>query len=337
MGTAKLRPNSIDYAKVLMIYLVVVGHYTYAVELDFKPSAVWSLMHMITLFHMPFFFFVSGILFKVLSVKEAYKKGWGQIILPYIYMSIIGCVTLLIFQIIKQQFAISNIPRLALGVISGYDIPNSMKSWSASLWFCYSLFTIKIIISYLLKIKSQFFRLVGGTVLMAFMAVVLYSGNIAWFRIDSSIIGCFFFSCGFFFKDAMIKIWELRLPYRVGIAIIAVVILCISAYYNLDLNIRQGLSINALYFGPFPWLFLVSGICGTLVVLILSSLVSFNNSLVKKIILQLSNGTIVILGFHWLVYKFMFCWWLKSYNVGGGIFNSTPKLNHLLLYNHLSR
>lgn len=140
METAKSRPNNIDYAKVLMIYLVVVGHYTYAVGLDFKPSAVWSLMHMITLFHMPFFFFVSGIFFRVLSVKETLKKGWGQIILPYILMSIIGCVTLIIFQVVKQQFAMSNISMLALGVISGYDIPNSMKSWSASLWFCYSLF-----------------------------------------------------------------------------------------------------------------------------------------------------------------------------------------------------
>lgn len=156
---------------------------------------------------------------------------------------------------------------------------------------------------------------------MVFMAVVLYSGNIAWFRIDSSIIGCFFFSCGFFYKDAMFKILNLRLPYRVGIAIVLSIILCISAYYNLNLNIRQGLSINALYFGPFPWLFLVSGICGTLVVLILSSfVVGLDNSLIKKIILQLSNGTIVILGFHWIVYKLLFSWWFKSYSVGGGYY-----------------
>ncbi len=54
------RPNHIDYAKVFMIYLVVLGHYTYAIGLDFKPQPVWNLMKIITLFHMPFFFVVSG-------------------------------------------------------------------------------------------------------------------------------------------------------------------------------------------------------------------------------------------------------------------------------------
>lgn len=45
----------LDYGKSILILLVVLGHYTYAMEIPFSDICVWHIMHIITLFHMPFF------------------------------------------------------------------------------------------------------------------------------------------------------------------------------------------------------------------------------------------------------------------------------------------
>lgn len=85
-----------------------------------------------------------------------------------------------------------------------------------------------------------------------------------------------------------------------------------TAYLIFNLNQRQGLSINAMYFGQYPLLFLARGISESIVILLLST---FLSSLKSKMVLTISNGTIVILGFHWAIYKLVFGWWLTSHNI----------------------
>jgi fucose 4-O-acetylase-like acetyltransferase len=68
----KVRPNSIDYAKSFGIYLVILGHYAWAMHIPFHYCSAWSLASIITLFHMPFFFMVSGMLYKETDFKTTY-------------------------------------------------------------------------------------------------------------------------------------------------------------------------------------------------------------------------------------------------------------------------
>lgn len=153
------RPNCIDIAKVFMIYLVVLGHYTYALDLEFKPSNVWSLIHIITLFHMPFFFVVSGLLFKCMPVKETIKKGWIQLMRPYLIMCLISCVIMVAVDLFHDTFSIKTIATLGIGVLSGNDGPFSAANWSSALWFCYALMIIKIVIAYL---QQNRYKIVAG-------------------------------------------------------------------------------------------------------------------------------------------------------------------------------
>ena len=315
-----IRPNWIDKAKVFMIYLVVLGHYTYAIGIDFQPSSLWNLMHIITLFHMPFFFIVSGYLFKSGSIKETICKGWVQLIRPYLIMCIVSCVFMIVNDLIACNFSWSKCLGLTIGVFTGNDGFHSIGNWSSALWFCYSLFIIKII-----NHSSVFFERVGLAifffVLVVLMAiVVLYSGNIFPFRLDSSIVGLFFFVIGYMFKECIRKIMSSPIILRFFVVLGSSILLFVSGYYNLNLNVRQGLSINVCSFGEHPLLFLISGISGFVTVSVLSSFFRIKCGIVKKIILQISNGTIVVLGFHWLVYKLVFGWWLSSYNVVIAIF-----------------
>lgn len=61
-----MRDSTIDIAKGIGIFLVVLGHF-----------AVFAspLYHYIYLFHMPLFFFISGMFAKPMSIKECLVKN----------------------------------------------------------------------------------------------------------------------------------------------------------------------------------------------------------------------------------------------------------------------
>ena len=95
ISIADSRPNYIDYAKVFAIFCVVLGHYTYALDFFYEPSQIWNVMHIITLFHMPFFFIVSGLLYKKIGTKDTISKGWIQLLKPYLIMSVLVSVIMI--------------------------------------------------------------------------------------------------------------------------------------------------------------------------------------------------------------------------------------------------
>ncbi len=136
------------------------------------------------------------------------------------------------------------------------------------------------------------------------------------FRIDSALIGFIFFSLGFYGKTIIKKVSSFSSTSRIFLIVASVVVLVLAATLNLDLNIRQGLSINANFFGPYPPLFIVSGLAGTIAVL---SLATFFEKYKNSVILQISNGTIVVLGAHWTIYVFVFKWWTQTTNVFAAI------------------
>lgn len=142
--------------------------------------------------------------------------------------------------------------------------------------------------------------------------MVMWLGNRFWFRIDSLLVGYIFFDIGFYLKTILGKIATMnRQMTCIGI-MVSLSVLMLSALLNLDLADPQGgFSINACRFGHYPLLFIVSGISGTLSVLFLSRLITFRS----KTILNISNGTIVILGFHWMVFIYV----LKPLTINKGL------------------
>ena len=310
MGSlSETRPNFVDYAKVIAIFCVVLGHYTYALGFSYEPSPIWSVMHIITLFHMPFFFMVSGILYKKTDTKAAISKGWIQLLKPYLIMSVLISAVMLIVETLTDGISVKYVASVIIGIFSANDFPIGTANWSSALWFCYSLFLIKVLYSYLSK------RPGGGYYLLSICctaAVLMYFGNKLPLRIDSSIVGFVFFLMGNRFSGKLSQLQEMSMIKRLIVLVIAAVVLSVSAYFNLKLDQRQGLSINAMYFGPYPPLFLLSGIGGSVLLLCLAA---FFESFKNKIVLTISNGTIVILGFHWVVYKLCFSLWLSSYDV----------------------
>ena len=86
------RPNYIDMAKVLAIYAVILGHFAYYTGIPFSPNTgVTRVTQFVTLFHMPFFFIVTGVVssFKATSLANFTKRHVKTLLVPYILFSLI--------------------------------------------------------------------------------------------------------------------------------------------------------------------------------------------------------------------------------------------------------
>lgn len=139
------RPNFIDFAKAIVIYLVILGHYTYAMDIPFDGEASWKLARLVTLFHMPFFFIASGMLYKRTDLRTTFKKGVKQLMIPYLIMCGI-CVALYIpITVISGSFHPMDIVRMVIAIGTGFDCRYAISLPCGALWFCYALFFIKLL------------------------------------------------------------------------------------------------------------------------------------------------------------------------------------------------
>lgn len=267
----KNRIEFIDIAKVIGIYLVVLGHYVYHLQLPFKEGALWSIEHSITLFHMPLFFLISGILYKEIGLIECWKKCRIQLLNPYLYI----CTICLIIGGLLNITEFLNNPKLILhnilGFISGADFfGKGFITYSAALWFCYSLCIIKLLTSIIDRAKcnnriKMLIIFMGGGCLM-------YIGECLPLRIDSSIVGLIFFYAGYIYKYSIKKISEYNKSKLLIIAISMLALLILFACLNIDYSQRQCLSINAMTYGKHPLLFILSGFAGSFFVFAISQL-----------------------------------------------------------------
>lgn len=113
------------------------------------------------------------------------------------------------------------------------------------------------------------------------------------FRIDCILVGYIFVIIGYSLKSFMQKLLETKRNAFISFMVSSIIIGLFEVFY-INNSIRQGLSINANYFGQIPLLFLLSGLSGTVMLLSLSRLIFFK----RKIILVMSNGLIAYLALH---------------------------------------
>ena len=263
-------------------------------------------MGIITLFHMPFFFLVSGFLNKERKIKDTVMIGLKRLLIPYFVMSSFCLFIMSVIKLIKGDFNIVYTIKIIIAILSGGDFYFT-DPYSGPLWFCYSLFLIKLFESVACSFK---YKNIVRFIFIILSFIVLYKGNILPFRLDSSLVGYIFFLIGFLSKnkiDSLINCLDSR-KQNIKIilfSLVAFIILFFSAYFNFDFNIRPHLSINSCLFGKYPILFVIGGLSGTWILLVFSLILSkiFAKS---NLILNISNGSIVILGYHWLVYLILF-------------------------------
>ena len=306
MTTLPARPNYIDFAKIIGIYCVLVGHYVYFMDVPFKPnSLIWNITHFVTLFHMPFFFFVAGMLYhrKEDSLKTFLLKQCKTLLIPYVLLSVIIGLIYYSVKIIQGVPAI-NVIKFLIGVSVGGDFFGKVSIFPVGpIWFVYALFFIKLLYFLCECPKRKWVSLSLQMLLIVLGCVVVcINENVLPCRLDSILVGFIFFMCGTKLKNVIICVLKVKVS-AFFTAISMSVILLLLYHFYLDCSIRQGLSINVNYYGSIPIVFIFSGFVGTFAVLSISKMffdiVPLKS---KKIVLDLSDGMIITLASHKIVF-----------------------------------
>lgn len=281
-----VRPNAIDWAKALGMCSVILGHYVYYFNIPYdKTSLYWQIAYFVTLFHMPLFFIISGILYNI-NKSEKVIKLVKTLLLPYILICTIVGIFYYSYNYATCDF--KEIIKYIIGIASGGDLYGKANIFPVGpLWFCYSLFTIKIMI--LICKNRRFYFL---TLIFIALVVMFVNKDFLPFRLDSSLVGFLFFYLGYCLKSNWKKILTLEINKNLLLLFISSFLMYV--FFKISLNFAHGYSININYYGNVPFLFIVSGVVGTVMILSLSRLLAYMK---LRCVYVFSVGMIIPLGF----------------------------------------
>ena len=142
-----IRPNAIDWAKALGMCCVILGHYVYYFYIPYDSSSLyWRIACFVTLFHMPLFYIISGLLYKIDASRSLeIKKIVKTLLLPYVWVCII--VGIFYYSYNYATCDLKEIVRYIIGIASGGDLYGKVNIFPVGpMWFCYSLFMVKLMV-----------------------------------------------------------------------------------------------------------------------------------------------------------------------------------------------
>lgn len=276
------RINWIDWAKALAISLVIFGHI---------PQIRGSfLVCFITQFHIPFFFFISGYLTKKEYVnKQLVKKYYHSLITPYL------CYNLLFYPYWVARYLIEtrnpywyDFLKPIIGTFMLQHSTQYYESLNGVTWFISALLVMRFLLA-----GSNHFKY-GKYVLtiVALGTTFLYCTNeYERYVLDLPFIG--FVRCFPFFVLGHICRQKEFLPMNTNqkkdfyIAIIGISTSLIFFHLGHDDNI--------LSYAIFFWGLNITAIIGFI------SFCRLLNNQINSIILNISIGTLVIMGIHWML------------------------------------
>lgn len=272
----KNRVKIVDFAKGIGVVLMIIGHMGAII-----PDSLHSWIY---LFHMPLFFFLSGIFAKTYNTKKNLVSGlkhkMKRLLLPYyFYVFLFYVVDLLI----------------GYRVYSKGDYINTFLGTDSFgfLWFIFALFFVEICFDLLYMLVENV------TVQIIIIACLAILANILCYVDKFERIGSIFFSIGFYYigycvKERVISFSRnnFELKYWKDLVIllfITTVGVVISTYFSgnsrlsLDLHKNQEIDIVLTY------VFALAGIGVTLIIAKL-----FENTIVERIIAFIGMNSLII-------------------------------------------
>lgn len=275
------RLNWIDWAKALAITFVVYGHIP-AEEGDFLHSYITS-------FHMPLFFFISGYLTKKEYMgKTTLIKYWHTLIIPYL------CYNIIFYPYWTIKFTIDHPtvewfdyirPLIGTAML---QIKTPFNDYlNGVTWFIAALFMMKIILSICNKYNMGKYVINLLVIITALFYIANEFNLYITGLIPVNFTRCFpFFILGYYCRQKN-YISEKVKKNDIAICIVGLLIGVIS--YTI---VRHGHNIPL--YGISFWMMCLSSIIGFF------SLCKLLDGVRSKIIEDISIGTIVIMGLHWM-------------------------------------
>lgn len=277
----KKRILSIDILKALGIWLVVLGH---------MPLTNRELTNVIFSFHMPLFFFCSGFLFHYCQDQKAYLlknvKHLLLVMVPYFVLSLCFEATQ---DYLFYRDALSFQNNLFSPVV--YFLTGDSKiGW---MWFLWTLLWMRVIYNVLYS-RLHTYKY-ARHILLAVSLCIGATVYVCDIRFNYYQVTAFLLSMPFFCSGALLGQYN-ESQYFQGKSN-WLLLVCCAAVYALTIPYLGRVNMNALECGNNYALFLLAGLSAVCGLLLLFKNVRVKNTL-NKVIVVLSNGTLVILGFH---------------------------------------
>lgn len=272
------RIEYIDIAKGIGILLVYIGHCSKG-----TPD-ISSLIEWIYAFHMPLFFFISGLLFpnKKISAITFYRNKFASLVIPYILFSIIH----------YSLFKVFHMPAGAVGIL--------LRGWGTNaLWF----------IPILLLANIAHYHIINGDwwqkilVLLTLISCLIWkahTNNWAPYCISELPWFYFCFLSGFFMKETVRQTTTISHPWiygLVGFVIMTIIVFEVAYPYNNNYRHQDDDFIC--------WLLkYVIGLFGTISTLLIAMSIAKTGQF-KKILSWFGRNSLVILCTHQLFYNIL--------------------------------
>ncbi len=286
MKPPTIRTSWIDIARGIGILLVLYGHVLGSDKTRFFIYA----------FHMPLFFFVSGLVFKERHTASFITFLWKnvkQILIPYIFFALVSLVT---WRLFIEPTTKHTIMTSLTNILYGNGIYPSLE-WNAPLWFLPCFFLTKTVYGGILKyIKRTTFRYVtllflaiSGYIFMTYFPTTKlpFSAEVAC----TSIV---FFGLGHLsnYNQSLKKLLG-QMPLQIAIFSLTLTYLFARANFiisghQVDMRINQFNNILLFYLGAF------SGIC----LVIAASYILKQN----KILEYIGRNTLILFAWHYPLY-----------------------------------
>ena len=285
----QIRIQWIDTAKLLGIYLVILGHI---------PMTNNDLTALIYSFHMPLFFFLSGIMVKNEEIYETATKSFKTLIVPYVCFYLINLLYFFINAYFRNpELLEDDLLKSFLGMFVGVVFDTDFSTMASHpLWFLLGLFCCRLLYSMINNISGNHNDIVQIIFCIIFViAAFLLKKNqlfLPW-SLGSAFLAYPFFLVGSFVSK-IIKTDKFIIQNKISIVIIMLVAFGVD--YVLTFA-NGGFDISRIAFGHNIVLSYITAFAGITLFIILSNLIkklsSFFNILAKN--------TIIILAFHRII------------------------------------
>lgn len=305
----KERIDWIDNAKAIGIFLVVFGH----------CSNPYLLKNFIFSFHMPLFFFLSGVTFSTAGqIKPFTLKKTKSILIPYLTF---GIITYFFWLTIGRHFGTDASLNIEWWIpLLGMLYSNGINNWlvhNTPLWFLPCLFLSEIflfLLSNKLKSKRLIITLLSISVI-GFLFSLTSVPRLPWsFNILPQSL--FLLSIGYFLRNKFN--FNSKVVRDFGITSVLGIVVFVLSVYNGPVDMNEN------HYGNY-FLFLASAICGIGMIVLISKMIKSNN-----LIGFIGKNTLVIFTLHGVaisinkgILKFVF-------GVNLNIFDQNIFLNMLL-------
>lgn len=294
--TEKNRINWIDYSKVVLIILVVLGH---------SPLLPYELDLLICGFHMPAFFIISGYLHKCQpTITSCIIKNGRRLLIPAILFSLICYIYWLSSFLLNAPFSLEECVLKPLYGLFFYDVEVATPVCGV-IWFLVVLFLCFFIIDFVVNN----FRIIGIITISVccILATIIFSyfeyKDFQYgFYVQRTVISFPYVALGFILRQRNIGITNNKKK-----CLVMAIVLTLAYVILVSHNGRGG--IYSCNFGRSVILYYVVAIIGSLALFHWTGVLKKSSSMVIK----LSMGTIVILCLHQSIIRLLCHIWVNPY------------------------